>query len=133
MFSCSKQNVAELAFAKRFIDSYCDRSMKKRYRVLLIAEAANPEWTSVPLVGWSHTRALAEITDAHLVTQIRNQEAIERFGWVEGKEFTAIDSEAVAKPLWKISSMLAGGDGRGWTTRMAINTFGYYYFERQIW
>ena len=49
-------------------------------RALLIAEAANPEFTSVPLVGWSHARAIAETCDALLVTQVRNREAILRTG-----------------------------------------------------
>jgi hypothetical protein len=41
-----------------------------RLRVLLMAEAANPESTSVPLIGWSLSRALAKLTDAHLVTPL---------------------------------------------------------------
>lgn len=105
----------------------------KRLRVLLLAEAANPEWVSVPLEGWSHSKAIASMTDAHLVTQIRNREAIERTGWVEGREFTAIDSEAVAKPLWKMASMLRGGAGKGWTTVTAVEALSYYWHERLIW
>ena len=50
--------------------------MSTRPRALLIAEAANPEWVSIPLEGWSHSRAIARLCDAHLVTQVRNRDAI---------------------------------------------------------
>ena len=41
-----------------------------RPRVLLIAEAANPEWASVPLVGWNLTGSWGVNTnDAHTGTR----------------------------------------------------------------
>jgi len=100
---------------------------------LLIAEACNPEWVSIPLEGWSHARAIQALTGGYLVTQIRNRDAILRAGLVEGKDFTAIDSEAVAARVYKIASLLRGGKGKGWTTNTALNSLAYPYFERLVW
>lgn len=98
-------------------------------RVLVIAEAANPELTSVPLVGWSHAEALSRVVQMHLVTQVRNRDAILRKGWREGVDFTAIDSERVAAPAHRIGSRLPGG----WTTKMAVTALTYRYFEHLLW
>ncbi|MFT7534143.1 MAG: glycosyltransferase involved in cell wall biosynthesis [Hyphomicrobiaceae bacterium] len=101
-------------------------------RVLIIAEEANPEWVSVPLVGWSTAKAIAQVVDAHIVTQVRNEEAFLRAG-VDPEAFTAIDNESVARPLGRLATALRGGDGRGWTTLAAFKAFAYRSFEKAVW
>jgi glycogen synthase len=102
-------------------------------RVLLIAEAANPEWVSVPLIGWSLSQAIARITNAHLVTQLRNRKAVLRAGLVEERDFTAIDSERFARPMHRIADLVRGGKGVGWTSATALSVVSHYYFEHLIW
>lgn len=107
----------------------------RRPRVLILAEAANPEMVSVPLVGWSLAEALRSVADIHLVTQSRNREAILRAGWVEGRDFTIIDSERVARPLWRLTNLLGVGasSGKGWTVSQAISVLSDAYFDRVAW
>ena len=104
-----------------------------RPRMLLVAEAANPEWASVPLVGWSLASAIAARTDAHIVTQVPNRDAFLRAGMVEGRDFTAIDTERLEKPLWRLAEAMSLGRKGGWTTLAAMTSLTYPYFERLVW
>ena len=105
-----------------------------RRRVLIIAEAANPDRASVPLVGWSLANALRAEADVHIVTQVRNRAGIAGAGLIEGRDFDVIDTEWVEVPLRKAIVFLTGGSGRGgWTTAMAMKRLPYYFFERAVW
>lgn len=105
----------------------------KKSKVLIIAESANPEWVSVPLIGWSIIKALSEIVDLHFVTQIRNRDALLRSGLKEGQDFTCINSEPLAAPLYKLSLFFRGDTSKGWSTAAAFEPFAYWYFEYLTW
>jgi glycosyltransferase involved in cell wall biosynthesis len=47
----------------------------KPLRILILSEQNNPDWISVPLVGYRHAEALAQQHRVHLVTHIRNKPA----------------------------------------------------------
>lgn len=105
----------------------------RRPRVLLLASSCNPEWVSSPLVGWSLSKAIRSLVHAHIVTQIRNRDAILRAGLREGVDFTAIDSEAVARRAYQLGQKLRGGEGKGWTVGTAVGALTYPYFEKLVW
>jgi glycosyltransferase involved in cell wall biosynthesis len=98
----------------------------------VIAELANPDWESVPLVGWSHWHALSKVVDGHLVTQIRNEENILKAG-ESPERFTAIDSTPIERHVDRLGNLLRGRAGGGLTMRTALSALPYYYFEHMLW
>jgi alpha-maltose-1-phosphate synthase len=106
-------------------------SRRRRLRVLVIAELANPDWVSIPLVGWSHWHALSKLVDGHLVTHVRNQENILKAG-LDPQRLTTLDDAVIERPVHRITKFLRGGHG-GLTTATALGAFSYYYFEHALW
>ncbi len=102
-------------------------------RVLLMAEACNPTWTSVPLVGYNFARALSDHPglEVTLVSHVRNQQALEADPISATARLVFIDNEWIAKPLYGLGRIVRGGKSLGWTTNMAINWPAYIAFERQ--
>lgn len=103
---------------------------KARIKVLLIAERANPEYTSIPLTGWCHSRAVADLADVHVVTQHWNGPAFLRTGF---SDFTGINTSIVHEPMKLLIAALRGGKGKGWTVETALSALEYYYFEMMVW
>lgn len=106
----------------------------KKLRLLLIAEACNPQWTSVPLVGYNFARALAEREDLDIVlaTHPRNREVLEQDRLSRLVRVVYPDNEYVAARGFAIASRLRGGMGKGWTTNTAFKSVCYLFFEWEL-
>jgi glycosyltransferase involved in cell wall biosynthesis len=106
------------------------KTESKRLSVLLIAERANPEYTSIPLRGWYHGQAIAKVADVHIVTQHWNGPAYVKAGFTN---FTGLDTSIVHEPMKLAISALRGGQGKGWTIDTALSALEYYFFEYLLW
>src|ERR1700733_12808867 len=101
-------------------------------RILILADDCNPEWPSLPIVGYKATRAIAEYADVVVATHIRNRQNIEKVG-VGKASLRYFDSEYVARPLFKLSRLLRGGDVAAWTIATAGSYPSYLAFEWEVW
>jgi glycosyltransferase involved in cell wall biosynthesis len=101
-------------------------------RVLLVADDCNPEWPSLPVVGYHTCRTIAERVETTVVTQIRNRPNLEKHGFGQAR-VEYVDSEYVAKPINALSRVLRGGTSTGWTLNVALNYPAYLAFEWEVW
>ena len=99
-------------------------------RVLILAEDCNPEWPSLPIVGYNFARALAGQVDATVVTHIRNRENIEAAGEMTDR-VVYVDNEWLAAPMYKLATLLRGGSEVAWSTNQIMAYLPYLTFERQ--
>ena len=103
-----------------------------RPQVLILAENCNPEWPSLPIVGYKYARALADVADVQVATHIRNQPNIEKAADPElAGRVTFIDNEWIAKPLYNLAKWLRGGNEVAWSTNQIMAYLPYIAFERQ--
>ncbi|MCX6848472.1 MAG: glycosyltransferase family 4 protein [Verrucomicrobia bacterium] len=105
----------------------------RRIRPLIIAEAANPTLTSAALVGWSCAKAIAEQTDAHIVTEWRNRDDFLRAGMVEGTDFTAINNRRLQHLSWSLATKFSRKGSFSWSLYAVLSNLVYPFFERKLW
>jgi glycosyltransferase involved in cell wall biosynthesis len=100
-------------------------------RVLLLANDCNPDWPSLPVVGYNACRGIAEHVDAVVVTHVRNRENISAKGF--GNAIVHyVDNEYIASPMYKAATWLRGGKSVGWTTNIAMQYPPYLAFEWEV-
>ena len=101
-------------------------------RVLVLADVCNPEWPSLPIVGYQYAKALAEVAEVHVVTQIRNLPNLTKAGFGRAR-VTYLDTEAIAAPIHRVAQVLRRGAETGWTIQMAMDYPSYVAFELYAW
>ncbi|WP_309383874.1 glycosyltransferase family 4 protein [Cerasicoccus frondis] len=107
-------------------------SDSKLPRVLVIAEAANPQLTSVALIGYSLTRALLDVADVQLATELRNKDSILEAGF-PAERLIPVDNRRMQGMAFKVAKFLRGGESLGWTIYSAFYNVAYPVFERKLW
>ncbi len=105
-----------------------------KLRVLILAEACNPTWSSVPLVGYNIAKALARRgdLDVTIATQIRNRAGLENNELASLARIHYIDNDGIAGPAFRFGRWLRGGQTNGWTINTALAWPAYIAFERGV-
>ncbi len=101
-------------------------------RVLILADDCNPEWPSLPVVGYKLARAIAEYTNVVVATHIRNRQNIEKAGFGRA-EVRYVNNEYIAKPMFKLGRWVRGGSTTAWTMAVAFAYPSYLAFEWEVW
>jgi glycosyltransferase involved in cell wall biosynthesis len=99
-------------------------------RVLMMAEDCNPEWPSLPLVGYQMVKALSRRVELTLATHVRNRRALA--GHLEGAEVVFIDNEYVAAPLHRLATWVRGGQELNWSVATASAYPSTLAFEHEV-
>jgi glycosyltransferase involved in cell wall biosynthesis len=101
-------------------------------RVLLLSDACNPEWPSLPIVAYNAALALAEHAEVVLVTHVRNRPNITKAG--TGRATVVyLDTEYVAAPMHKLSKLVRRGDQYAQTAAVALAWPAQIAFEWEAW
>ena len=100
--------------------------------ILVLADDCNPDWPSLPIVGYKYALALSKIASVTVATHVRNKENIERVE-PKGLRFVYLDNERIAAPIYKLAIKLRGGDEVAWSTNMIMQYLPYLAFEREAW
>lgn len=103
-----------------------------RPRVLVLADACNPEWHSLPALAYNYICHLTQYVDVVLVTQIRNKPNIDKAG-LNNAQIVYLDTEAIAAPIYKLASFVSGDPNKAMTLKVAFDYPSYLAFEWAVW
>jgi len=103
----------------------------KKLKVLLIVEQCNPDWPSVPLVGYNFFQKINNLVDATLVTHIRNKPALEKHP--EYDKIFYLEEGNFNKQYYKIVAKLTANGRVNWPLYNALSYPIYAEFNQQVY
>lgn len=104
----------------------------RRLKVLLIIEQCNPEWASVPLVGYQYYEGISQLADTTLVTHIRNQSALAKAH--PDRDITYIAESNLIRQYYKLAERLSKVKGRTiWPLYNTLSFPIYREFNRLVY
>ena len=104
----------------------------KKLKVLLIIEQCNPEWASVPLVGYCFYNYISKLVDTTLVTHERNRSALERAH--PDRDITYIRESEFIKKYYRAAEKLSKiQDKIIWPLYHTLTYPVYAEFNRQVY
>lgn len=102
----------------------------RKLKVLMIVEQCNPEWASVPLVGYNFYHGIRRLADVTLVTHERNRAALEKI-----RDNHRIDYIRESRGIRRYYGMVARLTSRGgvnWPLQHALSYPVYAGFNRSV-
>lgn len=106
-------------------------SEQKKIRVLLIIESCNPDWASVPLVGYQFFKQIREFAHVTLVTHSRNREALKRVH--PDADIVFIEPGSWESRYYRLITFLSTYKNRViWPLRHMLQFPLYFFFDRSV-
>jgi glycosyltransferase involved in cell wall biosynthesis len=101
-------------------------------KVLLVIEQCNPDWPSVPLVGYQFFKALNHLADVTLVTHGRNQSALEQQS-IQLNKIVYIHESWLAQTYYRVATAGLPGGMSNWPLYHVLTYPIYAEFNAQVY
>jgi len=98
-------------------------------KALLIMEQCNPEWVSVPLVGFNFYRVIRKRVETTLVTHERNRSALEKVR--KGHEIVYISEGPKTRSYYRLTGHLTSRGAVNWPLQHALSYPIYNEFNKK--
>ena len=99
-------------------------------KILLIIEQCNPDWASVPLVGYHFYNMICQIGTVTLVTHARNREALEKVR--NGREIVYIDESPALGTYYRFMDKLVNRGAINWPLYHMLSYPVYAEFNNKV-